>query len=52
MKETLLQIQIFPDKHTFKQRLTVIWSTLLGKPYYMTLSQHNLWKLHDQLNDE
>ncbi len=46
-----VKIMVYPKNNTFNQRLTVIVSTILGLPYHLTLSQHNLWKLHDQLNN-
>lgn len=38
-------LNIYPSSHTWKQRFTVIFSTLLGKPYHMTVNEKTIKEL-------
>lgn len=48
MKKT--KIIIYPSQHSLRQRWTVIWANLTGKPYHHTITHHNVWKLVDNLS--
>lgn len=42
-------IMIYPASTTIKQRFTVIWSTVIGKPYHFTISERVIRELYEQL---